>query len=85
MTARDFDIVVYGASGFTGKYVCQEIASHYNNQGLKWAIAGRDETKLKCTLKLTSHNYIFQFSIALLHRTHLIIKFNFICFIHMFV
>jgi short subunit dehydrogenase-like uncharacterized protein len=42
-----FDIVVYGATGFTGQLVAEYLASHYrNDSGLRWAMAGRSLDKL---------------------------------------
>jgi short subunit dehydrogenase-like uncharacterized protein len=41
-----FDIVVYGATGFTGQLVAEYLASHYAKAGLKWAMAGRSLDKL---------------------------------------
>jgi short subunit dehydrogenase-like uncharacterized protein len=42
-----FDIVVYGASGFTGQLVAEYLASKYRSDaGLKWAMAGRNLEKL---------------------------------------
>jgi short subunit dehydrogenase-like uncharacterized protein len=43
-----FDIVVYGATGFTGQLVAEYLASHYaGDRELKWAMAGRNLDKLK--------------------------------------
>jgi len=43
-----FDIVVYGATGFTGQLVAEYLASHYRgDKQLKWAMAGRSLDKLK--------------------------------------
>jgi len=43
-----FDIVVYGATGFTGQLVAEYLATHYkDDKGLKWAMAGRSLDKLK--------------------------------------
>ncbi len=43
----EFDIVVYGASGFTGRLVAEYLAQRYGVGGeLKWAMAGRDPAKL---------------------------------------
>jgi short subunit dehydrogenase-like uncharacterized protein len=43
-----FDIVVYGATGFTGQLVAEYLAAHYKNDAsLKWAMAGRSLDKLK--------------------------------------
>ncbi|ORZ14835.1 saccharopine dehydrogenase [Lobosporangium transversale] len=46
MTAREFDIVLYGATGFTGLRTCQYLAQNYK-QGVRWAIAGRSIPKLE--------------------------------------
>ncbi len=43
-----FDLVVYGATGFTGQLVAEYLASHYRGDAqLKWAMAGRSLDKLK--------------------------------------
>ncbi len=42
-----FDIVVYGATGFTGRLVAEYLAQHYTGEGApKWAMAGRSPDKL---------------------------------------
>jgi short subunit dehydrogenase-like uncharacterized protein len=42
-----FDIVVYGATGFTGQLVAEYLALRYTGKtGLKWAMAGRSLEKL---------------------------------------
>lgn len=45
-SSAEFDIVVYGASGFTGRLVAEYLADRYGGGGLKWAIAGRDLDRL---------------------------------------
>jgi short subunit dehydrogenase-like uncharacterized protein len=45
MTERAFDIVLYGASGFTGQLVAEYLASAHAE--LRWAIAGRNQQKLE--------------------------------------
>src|SRR4051812_30098415 len=48
MASSKFDIVVYGATGFTGRLVAEYLASRYKGDGnLKWAMAGRSKDKLK--------------------------------------
>uniref|UniRef100_H2ZGE7 Saccharopine dehydrogenase-like oxidoreductase n=1 Tax=Ciona savignyi TaxID=51511 RepID=H2ZGE7_CIOSA len=42
----DFDFVVFGASGFTGKYVVQEILKECKTEGVTMAVAGRNRNKL---------------------------------------
>jgi short subunit dehydrogenase-like uncharacterized protein len=45
--SNKFDIVVYGASGFTGQLAAEYLASRYAKDGeLKWAMAGRSLDKL---------------------------------------
>src|SRR5215475_764733 len=45
---KKFDIVVYGATGFTGQLVAEYLAAHYRgDKSLKWAMAGRSLGKLK--------------------------------------
>ena len=47
-SSSKFDIVVYGATGFTGQLVAEYLASHYrDDKQLKWAMAGRSMDKLK--------------------------------------
>lgn len=44
---REFDVIVYGATGFTGRLVAEYLAKQYGVGGsLKWAMAGRSESKL---------------------------------------
>src|SRR5215468_3950178 len=48
MASPKFDIVVYGATGFTGQLVAEYLAAHYKGDAsLKWAMAGRSKDKLK--------------------------------------
>ena len=45
---KDFDLIVWGASGFTGKLVVEYLVNTYGVTGdLKWAIAGRNQSKLE--------------------------------------
>lgn len=48
MTDRDFDIVIWGATGFTGHLVAEYLMRH-GGDDLRLAIAGRDEAKLERT------------------------------------
>lgn len=43
---RDYDVVLYGASGFTGRQTVAYFAKHAP-PGVRWAIAGRDRRKLE--------------------------------------
>jgi short subunit dehydrogenase-like uncharacterized protein len=47
MSSSKFDIVVYGATGFTGQLIAEYLAAHYKGDAnLKWAMAGRSKDKL---------------------------------------
>lgn len=51
---RKYDIVVFGASGFTGQFMVEELARTVDDEHLKWAIAGRDMRKLQAVLSTAS-------------------------------
>ncbi|MEL7198140.1 MAG: saccharopine dehydrogenase NADP-binding domain-containing protein [Pseudomonadota bacterium] len=46
---REFDIIVYGATGYTGRLVAEYLSNHYGSSGNapKWAMAGRSYEKLE--------------------------------------
>ena len=46
MANRQYDLVVWGATGFTGEWVAKHLYDHHNGSGLKWALAGRNKNKL---------------------------------------
>ena len=48
MASREFDIIVYGATGFTGRLVAEYLTQHYagRKDAPKWAMAGRSAAKL---------------------------------------
>ena len=46
MSEREYDVVLYGASGFTGRQTAAYFATHAPS-GLRWAIAGRDRGRLE--------------------------------------
>lgn len=43
---RDFDVVIWGASGFVGKLLCERLAKKYQGE-VRWAMAGRNKEKLE--------------------------------------
>jgi short subunit dehydrogenase-like uncharacterized protein len=47
---RDLDIVVFGATGITGRNVAAYLAERAREQPLSWAAAGRDEAKVQAVL-----------------------------------
>ena len=42
---RQYDIVIYGATGFTGRLIAEHMLER-QGEGLRWAMAGRDADKL---------------------------------------
>lgn len=45
---RKYGITVYGATGFTGRLVCEYLNNQYGvNQDVSWAMAGRSQEKLE--------------------------------------
>jgi short subunit dehydrogenase-like uncharacterized protein len=51
-SAREFDVVVWGASAFVGKLVVEYLLETYRvGKDLRWAIAGRNRDKLEAVLR----------------------------------
>ncbi|XP_061735438.1 saccharopine dehydrogenase-like oxidoreductase [Nerophis ophidion] len=53
-SSRPYHLVVFGASGFTGQFVVEEVArtaSEAPRGNLKWAVAGRSKQKLEQVLE----------------------------------
>jgi len=49
-TEREFDVIIWGATGFTGKLTAEYLLERYGLTGsLRWAIAGRNASKLEET------------------------------------
>jgi short subunit dehydrogenase-like uncharacterized protein len=49
---RIYDVIVYGATGFTGRLVAEHMLAKYGvGEGAKWAIAGRSRAKLETVRK----------------------------------
>jgi short subunit dehydrogenase-like uncharacterized protein len=48
MSAQEFDVIVYGATGFTGRLVAEHLLETYGVENeVRWAMAGRDRKKLR--------------------------------------
>ncbi|PCI75661.1 MAG: saccharopine dehydrogenase [SAR86 cluster bacterium] len=46
MINKEFDIVIFGATSFVGKILCNYLVNEYTEPNLTWAMAARSETKL---------------------------------------
>ncbi len=46
MSERDYDLVLLGATGFTGRLTAQHLAARVEGTGIRLAIAGRDRDRL---------------------------------------
>ena len=44
---RKYDLIIWGATSFTGKLVTEYLFNNYGSSKIKWAIAGRNLDKLK--------------------------------------
>ena len=51
-TEKEYDLVVFGATGFTGKYVAEELyrIQTEGKHKFTWAVAGRNEDKVRDAL-----------------------------------
>ena len=55
---NQYDFVIYGATGFTGKLVVEYAIDQYDNKSdISWAIAGRNSEKLE-KLNISLHTII---------------------------
>ena len=42
---KQLDLIIWGATGFTGQLVSEYINKKYSNTALKWGISGRNKEK----------------------------------------
>jgi short subunit dehydrogenase-like uncharacterized protein len=57
LTKRNLDLIILGATGFTGRYIVEEVSRTLlkeSSNAIKWGIAGRNSPKLHEVLKQTS-------------------------------
>lgn len=55
---REYDIIIWGATGFTGKLVSEYMARQYGSGNLTWALGGRSKSKLESVLSDPSVNVL---------------------------
>jgi len=49
--AREFDLILWGASGFTGRLVAEHLSRNAGKRKLRWAVGGRNRDKLEAVLR----------------------------------
>ena len=49
-TQREYELILFGASGYTGKYCAEHISANLPTD-LRWAVAGRSESKLSTVIE----------------------------------
>lgn len=54
MATERYDIVIFGASGFTGQFVVEEVARVAPTERLTWAVSGRSMEKIQKVLSKAS-------------------------------
>ncbi len=47
MDSKEFELIIFGATSFVGKILCNYLVQEHHETGLKWAIASRSEAKLQ--------------------------------------
>ena len=56
---KEFDIIIWGASGFTGRLVAEYLFKNYGaNDTIKWAMGGRNPSKLEQVRAEVADEYI---------------------------
>ena len=77
MAPSKYDIVIYGATGFTGSLAAAYVAKQYAGKRVKWAIAGRSASKLETIAKECGADC----GIIIAEVTHLLTNLNFFLFL----
>ena len=49
--AKPFDLIVFGATGFTGRQTVRALAHRAAARPLRWAVAGRNEERLRAVIR----------------------------------
>ena len=68
---KKYDLIVFGATGFTGYLVCEYLSKHKESNQIKWAIAGRNREKLSRISKEFSVDMILSNSFNLESLKHM--------------
>ena len=44
---KKYDLIVFGATGFTGSLICEYLSNHKDIKNINWAISGRNKEALR--------------------------------------
>ena len=47
MVEKEYDLIIHGATGFTGQLICDYLYKHNDSKAIKWGISGRNTSKLE--------------------------------------
>ena len=48
---REIDVLVWGATGFTGQIVAEYMQRQYGGSNLTWGLGGRNQSKLEAVVQ----------------------------------
>ena len=52
---KKYDIILFGATGFTGKIISEYLSAHAGDERISWAVAGRNRSKLEALAETMSY------------------------------
>ena len=55
-SSRPYDVIVFGATGFTGRLAATYLSRRYSGTAVKYALSGRDAEKTKRVAEETNHH-----------------------------
>lgn len=58
MVEKKYDIIVHGATGFTGGLICDYLSTHLDVKSIKWGISGRNNKKIEDIAKKYNVDYL---------------------------
>ena len=44
---KKYDLIIFGATGFTGSLICEYLSNHKDIKNINWAISGRNKEALR--------------------------------------
>ena len=56
-SSRPYDVIVFGATGFTGRLAATYLSRRYSGTAVKYALSGRDAEQTKRVAEETNHHH----------------------------